>query len=77
MITGSSRLYSHQQVDDHRKKRKPHIQNTQQTNRRVSYSQKIFLSHMHFHSQLYTHHPSMLRPSKQYTKTRRDSSGYV
>jgi len=40
---------------------------------------KIFLSNNHIYSrsQLYIRHPNMLWPSKQYTKTRRSSSGYV
>jgi len=40
---------------------------------------KIVLSwnQIYFHSQIYTHHPSMLLLSNQYTKTRLDSSEYV
>jgi len=55
----------------------PHIKQSNKQNGKLE--SKIFLScnHIYFHIQLYIHHPSMLWPSKQYTKTRRDSSRYV
>jgi len=79
MTTGSSRICSHQQVDDHCKKRRTthieHITNKQ----KGKLEPKVVLScnQIYFHNQIYIHHPSMLWSSKQYTKTRLDSSEYV
>ena len=78
MITRSSHLYSHQQVDDHYKKKKPHHR-TYNKQQKGKIEPKLVLSYnqIYFHSPIYIHHPSMLWPSNQYTKTRLDSTRLI
>ena len=56
MITGSSHICSHQQVHDHRKKRKTH--NRTYINKRVSYSRKQFSIQLYTISQFKMHIPT-------------------
>ena len=75
MITGSSHLCSHQQVDDHCK-RKDHTTKHTIKQQKGKLEPKLVLScnQIYFHSPIYIHHPSMLWSSNQYTKTRLDST---
>jgi len=78
MITGSSHLCSHQQVDDHCK-RKDHTTKHTIKQQKGKLEPKLVLScnQIYFHNPIYIHHPSRLWPSNQYTKTRLDSSRYI
>jgi len=64
-------------IDDHREGRETTYKTIKQTKGKLEPKVVLSCNQIYFHSPIYIHHPSMLWPSNQYTKTRLDSSGYI